>query len=78
MVPALESAAAVGAAGVSEPVVVETELPPLTDTEYAQVRLSLSAEGPVPEGLADIPWIADHALTEYIRLLEEIREEQQV
>jgi hypothetical protein len=28
------------------------------------------------EGIADnIPWIADHALTEYIRLLDEIRAE---
>jgi pimeloyl-ACP methyl ester carboxylesterase len=76
--PAMESAAAVKASGATEPVVVETELSPLTETEFAEVRLALSvsAEGPMSEGIADnIPWIADHALTEYIRLLDEIRAE---
>jgi hypothetical protein len=75
---AVESATAAKAAGANNPVGVETELPPLTDTEFVEVRLALSvsAEEPNLEGIADnIPWIADHALTEYIRLLDEIRAE---
>ena len=57
---AMIPAAAITAAGAAETALLETELPPLSETEFAQVRLALSVstEGPTPESIAEnIPWI---------------------
>ncbi|HKB98801.1 MAG TPA: lipase family protein [Terriglobales bacterium] len=75
--PALESAMAAQAAGATEPVLIETDLAPLSEKEFAEIQLALGAangapalERPALEGVP--PWISDHAISEYIRLLKEL------
>jgi Lipase (class 3) len=75
--PVLEAASAAEAAGISTPVLIETDLSPMSDQEFAQLQLVLGAseaasgpEGTALEGL--FPWIDDHAISEYIRLLKDL------
>jgi hypothetical protein len=80
---AMESAAAVAASGITEPTIIESELPPLSEEQFAALQLALaSGTAPQVEGGAGLemaqlegalPFIANHAITEYIRLLIEIR-----
>ena len=50
----------------------ETEQEPLTDEEFAGLQQSLQQPGAEAlEGM--LPWLSDHSITEYVRLLEEIR-----
>ena len=50
----------------------DEELPPLTEEEFAALQESLREPGAEAfEG--SLPWISDHSMTEYLRLLEEIR-----
>jgi Lipase (class 3) len=73
---ALESANRVSQAAVSQPTIVDTDVPSLTQLEFGQLQLALGAankpelEGPTLEGA--LPWFSDHAISEYIRLLTEI------
>jgi hypothetical protein len=79
-IPAMESAAAAEAAGITAPLLIDNDLAPLSDKEFAELQLALGSavetpilEGPVLEGA--LPWIGDHAISEYIRLLQEIRDQ---
>lgn len=77
LAPALESAVAAEAAGITEPLLIDTDLAPLSEREFAEVQLALGSGNDVPalEGPAlesALPWINDHAINEYIRLLKEI------
>lgn len=50
----------------------EEELPPLNEEEFAALQTSLKK--PEKESFeGNLPWISDHSMTEYIRLLSEIR-----
>lgn len=80
---ALESAEAVEAAGLSSPSIIETDLPALSEEQYAALQLALAnGTAPVSAGGAGLemaelegalPFISNHSITEYIRLLIEIR-----
>lgn len=79
-IPAMESAAAAEAAGITAPMFIDNDLSPLSDKEFAELQLALGSaaevpilEGPVLEGA--LPWIADHAIDAYIRLLQQIRDQ---
>jgi hypothetical protein len=79
-IPAMESAAAAEAAGITAPMLIDNDLSPLSDKEFAELQLALGSatevpilEGLVPEGA--LPWIGDHAIGEYIRLLQQIRDQ---
>jgi len=75
--PALDAANALKAAGVTEPLLIDTDLAPLTETEFAQLQIAFATAESTPQlesltlDLA-LPWISDHAISEYIRLLKEI------
>ena len=74
---ALESASSVSGAGIERPLFIELDAVPLTELEFSQLQLALGAaawpelKGPALEGA--IPWFEDHAISEYIRLLAEIK-----
>jgi hypothetical protein len=75
--PALEAAAAAEAAGITEPLLIETDLAPLSEREFAELQLTLGSADAAPplEGVEleiALPWISDHAISEYIRLLKEL------
>ncbi|MGC4013370.1 MAG: lipase family protein [Luteolibacter sp.] len=70
----LESMEAVAQSGISKPLMIDSELSPLTAKQFLELQASLDAAGQGGaqlEGLFDI--FRDHAITEYIRLLKEIR-----
>ncbi len=76
-----ETALAVVGAGLTESMFIDCELPSLTAGEFATLQLSLQTdsgilgmEGMMLEGL--LPWFDDHSITEYIRLLTEIRDQE--
>jgi triacylglycerol lipase len=75
---ALESANAVAEAGVAKPQFIELDAVPLSDLEFSRLQLALGAAagpeatGPVPE--IAIPLFADHAISDCIRLLRDIRD----
>jgi hypothetical protein len=74
---ALESATAVSEAGVDHPLLIDIDPVQLSEIEFNRLQLALGAgtppgqEGPALEGA--LPWFSDHAITEYIRLLADIR-----
>jgi hypothetical protein len=74
---ALESASAASSAGVQHPVFTDKDPPPLTALELSRLQVGLGAaaspelKGPALEGA--LPWFSDHAIAEYVRLLEDIR-----
>ncbi|MFZ2143107.1 MAG: lipase family protein, partial [Xanthobacteraceae bacterium] len=75
---ALESANLASAAALERAVVIDRDVAPLTELEFSQLQVALGAAenreaplGPVTEGL--FSWLEDHAISEYIRLLEDIR-----
>jgi len=77
LAPTLESAAAAEAAGVSEPLLIDADLAPLSEREFAEIQLALGSanDAPALEGLVlqgAFPWINHHAISEYIRLIKEI------
>ena len=68
-----ETAQAVANAGITEPMLIDCELPPLTAEEFTSLQISLQTEEDL--GLeGSLPWFDDHRITEYIRLLTEIRD----
>ena len=75
---ALESANAVVAAGLGQPQFIELDALPLTELEFSSLQFALGAaappeaRGPALEGA--IPFIADHAIGDYIQLLKDIRD----
>ncbi len=75
----LESAEAVAASGIDQALLIDAELPPLNDKEFLELQMSLGAgetglEPDSPELEGFFPSIKDHAISEYIRLLTEIRD----
>jgi hypothetical protein len=74
---AQEAAAAVRSAGISSPLLTDTDPMSLSQLEFDQLQLALGAgaESPTLEGV--LPWFSDHAIGEYIRLLSDIREQSQ-
>ncbi|MCP4363949.1 MAG: lipase family protein [Planctomycetes bacterium] len=76
----LEAAEAVSAAGIATPLLVDAELPMLTDQEFLELQLSLGAADvdpsqESPELEFALPSIRDHSIRQYIRLLTEIRDQ---
>jgi len=74
---AMEAAAAARDAGVSSPLLTDTDAIPLNQHEFEQLQMALGAgsppgaESPVVEGA--LPRLSDHAIGEYIRLLMDIQ-----
>ena len=75
----LESARAVEKSQITEATLIEADIPPLTDQQFAELQLALGSGAPAPalEGLGVeteglLPWISDHAISEYLRLLTDI------
>jgi hypothetical protein len=65
---------AVVQSGISAPLVIDSELAPLTAKQFLELQSTLDTaalEGVQMEGLFDI--FGDHKITEYIRLLKDIR-----
>lgn len=73
-------------AGITRPILIDSDAPQLTESEFAELQLALGGTpaapgigiptGAQPAGIfpeGNISWIADHAISEYIRLLLEIR-----
>jgi hypothetical protein len=50
----------------------DEELPPLSEEEFAVLQESLNQPG-VESFEGSLPWISDHSITEYVRLLTDIR-----
>ncbi|XCN73749.1 MAG: lipase family protein [Candidatus Electrothrix aestuarii] len=76
----LEAAEAVHKVGITAPLLVDAELPMLTDQEFLELQLSLGAadvdpDQDSPELEFALPSVSDHAISEYIRLLTEIRDQ---
>jgi endonuclease G len=75
--PALEAAVAAKGAGVVNPLLTDLDPMQLNDTEFARLQLALNAGGrPGLESQAlegTFSWFADHSISEYIRLLSDIR-----
>lgn len=74
---ALESAVAIAAAEIKQPLVIDSELPPLTDQQFLELKIALSAEsGLEGAGLEfALPSIRDHGIAKYIALLAQIRDQ---
>lgn len=74
----LESSIAVTESGIAAPLMVDAELPALTNQEFLEFQIALGEGQPETE-LEELqlerffPSIKDHAISEYIRLLAEIR-----
>lgn len=61
-----------GLEAIAETTLDETEKEPLSEEEFAVLQESLKQPGTEAfEGA--LPWISDHSMTEYVRLLTEIR-----
>lgn len=78
----LESANSLESSGLAAPGFIDSELPPLSEEQFAALQMALaegsSDGGPKLEGAeleGAVPFVADHAITEYIRLLMEIRDQ---
>ena len=73
-----ESVAAVAAAEITKPLLIDAEMPALTNEQFLELQIALGgaqAEGGL-EGLEwTPPWFHDHKISEYIRLLGEIRDQ---
>lgn len=74
----LETALAIAESKIAEPLLIDSEMSSLTTQQYQELRAALGASSDMPalegielEGL--LPWFSDHAISEYIRLLTEIR-----
>jgi hypothetical protein len=76
----LETAEAVEKAGLQEPTVIDLDPPQLSEVEFTQLQMALGGADALPgettrlEGR--IPFIANHAIGEYIRLLTQLRDTQ--
>jgi Lipase (class 3) len=75
--PALEAATAAEAAGLTKPLIIETDLSPLSESEFTELQLTLGSADATPrlEGVeleGALPWISDHAIGAYIRLLKDL------
>jgi len=75
----LESVRAISASGIVQPVLIDADIAPLSEQQFAELQLALGAgapashlEGVMLEGV--LPWFSDHAISEYVRLLKEIRD----
>ncbi|MFD0894288.1 lipase family protein [Luteolibacter ambystomatis] len=69
----LESVEAVVQSGISEPLMIDSELAPLTAKQFLELQASLDAaelEGAQLEGMFDL--FKDHRISEYIRLLAQL------
>lgn len=53
---------------------IDDEPPPLSDEEFAALQATLQEPG-VEAFEGSLPWISDHSITEYVRLLTEIRDQ---
>ena len=65
---------AVVQSGISEPLIIDSELAPLTAKQFLELQSTLdtaASEGLQMEGLFDL--FGDHKIAEYIRLLKDIR-----
>lgn len=76
---ALESARAIASSGIKEPMLIDAELPELNEQQFMELQIAMGGAEPVSPfesaGLEGFfPSVADHAITEYIRLLAEIRD----
>jgi hypothetical protein len=72
-----ESAAAAPEAGAVRPQLVDVDAEPLTEEEFSRLQLQLGAASPDARGPAlegALPFIADHSIADYIRLLTQIRD----
>lgn len=75
---ALESASMTKEAQIDQPLLIDIDAPQLTELEFSELQLALGAatkselEQTALEGAA-LPWFNDHSISEYIRLLNEIR-----
>jgi hypothetical protein len=77
----LESARAVEKSEITEATLIEADIPPLTEQQFAELQMALGSAAPAPEleGIGIqmegfLPWISDHAISEYIRLLTDVRD----
>lgn len=75
---ALESAAT--EAKLRQTTLIDTDVVPLSEKEFEELQLALGAAAETPQLESALlegafPWIKDHACTEYIRLLAEIRDQ---
>jgi hypothetical protein len=77
----LQSARAVEKSEIREATLIEADIPPLTDQQFAELQMALGSAAAAPglqglgieaEGL--LPWISDHAISAYLRLLTDIRD----
>ena len=78
-VSAFDSAKAIQNSEIDGPMVIDAELPPLSNQQFLDLQLALQEEelGPALEGRfldLHLPSIQDHRISEYIRLLTEIRD----
>ena len=76
-----EATEAVHAAGIMTPLLVDVDLPQLSNEEFLNLQLSLgAAESDTglesPELEFALPSVGDHSMLQYIRLLTEIRDQE--
>ena len=76
---AREAARAATDSGIEQPLLTDLGPQQMSDTEFARLQLALNAGTPTDiqtMGLESLfPWFSDHAITEYIRLLTDIRKQ---
>ncbi len=75
----LESARAADAAGITVPLLIDADLPLLTEQQFIELQVSLGAASPDSQlesvnFESALPSVQDHAIAEYIRLLTDIRD----
>jgi hypothetical protein len=71
---ALTTATAIAQAAITRPRMIDVDVVPLTDVELAQLQFVLGAAGNESTQVEGVlPWFADHSISEYVRLLDEIR-----
>lgn len=70
----LESEQPVADSGLNQPLMIDSELSPLTAKQFheLQIALDVSPDQPQLEGI--FPWFSDHSISEYIHLLTDIRD----
>lgn len=75
----LESARAADAAGITVPLLIDADLPLLTEQQFVDLQVALGAASPDSQLESvnlesTLPSVQDHAISEYIRLLTDIRD----
>jgi len=73
----MESAVAIAASGIDKPLVIDSELPPLTNQQFLELKIALEADaGLEGAGLEfALPSFKDHGIANYITLLTQIRDQ---